>query len=91
MKLNDELLNSVSGGNRQETEDLKSYLLEKFPEYFPYPDDIDDFELGKCLKDKVPGYRGMVEPGDDSPNGYKTRNGVLNHKEFMDLLHGLFD
>ena len=43
---NQEKLEKVSAGNREETAELGEYLFRRFPEFFPEPDNITTIRRG---------------------------------------------
>ncbi len=43
---NQEKLEKVSAGNREETAELGEYLFQRFPEFFPEPDNITTIRRG---------------------------------------------
>lgn len=91
--LNCEELSRINGGNRQETYEMGQYLLTRFPEFFPDPDNMTDMQIHQCLLRKVPNFYGLSEPGDARTNTYNFRGGKMpmNHADFMNYLHQLFD
>ena len=88
MKLNDEELNMIAGGSEAESAELGRFLVARFPEFFPNPENIELEEIADCLRAKVPGFRSLTEPGDERTNTYALHNSwePMTHAELMAYL-----
>ena len=89
-ELTDEMMEQITGGNKQEWLELKEWALRHNPKWAGKTvDQIGDGPVIRYLYTEIPEYGGSAcrgdEPADYFVNGAEKR--VMNHKEFMTLLN----
>lgn len=92
IRLTEENLESISGGNEAEWDEVtgyvQSYVLKTDPGYFRNPDDPKPIESARWLYRNLPGFDGAaIGQSDTSDNSYFfVGKSPMTHAEFMDYL-----
>lgn len=91
-KLNDEAVETVSGGGPSQWNEVKSYIKNYIqthcPETVRDPQNISEVEIIKFIHSNLPGYK-MARIGnvEEKQNNYFLTSGkILSHDEFMEYL-----
>ncbi len=92
IRLTEENLESISGGNEAEWDEVlslvQSHVLKTDPDYFRDPHDPKPIESARWIYRNLPGFDGAaIGSGDLTDNDYFfTDKSPMKHAEFMEYL-----